>query len=105
MKYQAAAAIVASTTEFVKPGHPSPFPRDRTRERPAFSKLAALYRVSRRGEISFSHEGQQRGDENLVLTGFPTKPSYAEVFKRYGQLERLAVTLGWRFVNWGSAET
>ena len=46
MKYQAAAAIVAPTTEFVKPGHPSPFPRDRTRERLASSKLAALYLVS-----------------------------------------------------------
>jgi len=53
MKYQAAAAIVAPTTEFVKPGHPSPFPRDRTREWPAFSKLAALYLVSRRGRSHF----------------------------------------------------
>ena len=42
----------------------------KSRERLASSKLAAPYLGSRRGEIPFSRGGQQRGDENLVLTGF-----------------------------------
>jgi hypothetical protein len=65
---EAAAAKVALTNDFVKTDLP-PRPAE-SRERPASSKLAAPYVVSRRGEIPFSHEGQQSGDENLVLPGF-----------------------------------